>query len=166
MAERNRSHIVVPTPPSRESFTLAGPGGGTEKAAFSGKRSTHGKRLTEEFEKAWLPDDEETKSAGTCITFVSFPDLELAIERLESQRPGAQPELVAVQQEITPEGEVTRATVFIPDGKKEFFLKKLEQYVATADVTEGKPANAALIEGIASIRRATIRELWTDPAHE
>jgi len=87
-------------------------------------------------------------------------------ESLESHRPGAQPELVAVQAEMTSAGEVVNATVFIPDGQKEFFLKKLEQYVETAEVLEGKPKNAALIEGIASIRRATVRELWTDPADE
>lgn len=90
----------------------------------------------------------------------------MIFERLESRRPGPQPELVAVQTEMTAAGEVVNATVFIPDGQKEFFLKKLEQYVETAEVGEGKPKNAALIEGIASIRRATIRELWTDPADE
>lgn len=166
MAERDRPHIVVPTLPVSEPFTLVGPGGGGDKTAFGASRPAHGKRLTEEFERAWAPLEDEVEATGTYITFVSFPDLELAMEGLESHRLGAQPEVVAVQEESTPDGQISRATVFIPDGKKEFFLKKLEQYVATADVTEGKPDNAALIEGIASIRRATIRELWTDPADE
>lgn len=166
MAERDRPHIVVPTPPLSESFTLVGPGGGSDRVAFGGNRPAHGKRLTEEFEAAWTPPVEEAEATGTYITFVSFPGLELAIESLESHRSGPQPELVAVQEEQTPGGPVFNATVFIPDRKKEFFLKKLEQYVATADVQEGKPDNAALIEGIASIRRATIRELWTDPFDE
>lgn len=166
MVERDRPHIVVPTPPASEPFTLVGPGGGSDKPAFGGSRPAHGKRLTDEFEKAWTPSEDEIETSGTYITFVSFPDLELAIESLESRRSGIQPELVAVQEESTADGDVSRATVFIPDGKKEFFLKKLEQYVATTKVIEGKPDNAALIEGIASIRRATIRELWTDPANE
>lgn len=36
----------------------------------------------------------------------------------------------------------------------------------TAGLAEGNPKHAALIEGIASIRRATIRDLWTDFADE
>lgn len=166
MAERDRPHIVVPSPPTSESFTLVGPGGGSDKPAFDGSRPEHGRRLADEFEKAWTPPEDEIEVSGTYITFVSFPGLELAIESLESQRSGAQPELVAVQEEPTPDGDVSRATVFIPNGKKEFFLKKLEKYVSTATVVDGKPDNATLIEGIASIRRATIRELWTDPADE
>ncbi|WP_065573234.1 S8 family peptidase [Micrococcus luteus] len=166
MAERDRPHILVPTPPASESFTpittpVTSRGGG-----FSGSRSEHGKRLTQEFEAAWAPPVDEPETTGTYLTFASFPGLDLMFESLESRRPGAQPELVAVQQESTPAGEIANATVFIPEGQKEFFLKKLEQYVETAEVAEGKPKHAALIEGIASIRRATIRELWTDPADE
>ena len=108
----------------------------------------------------------EPETTGTYLTFASFPGLDLMFESLESRRLGSQPKLVAVQQEETPHGTVTNATVFIPDGQKEFFLKKLEQYVETAETVGGKPKNASLIEGIASIRRATIRELWTDPADE
>jgi len=166
MAERDRPHILVPTPPASESFTpittpVTSRGGG-----FGGSRSEHGKRLTQEFEAAWVPPVDEPETTGTYLTFASFPGLDLIFESLESRRPGAQPELVAVQQESTPAGEIANATVFIPEGQKEFFLKKLEQYVETAEVVEGKPKHAALIEGIASIRRATIRELWTDPADE
>ncbi len=164
MAERDRPHIVVPTPPSTEPFTLAGSGGGGDKPAFGGNRKSHGERLTSEFETAWTPPaEEETQPKGTYITFVSFPGLELAIESLESHRGGEQPELVAVREVTRPGGLVLEATVFIPDGKKEYFLGKLERYVATVAEGSDKPKNAPLIEGIASIRRATIRELWTDP---
>ena len=164
MAERDRPHIVVPTPPSTEPFTLAGSGRGSDRPVFGGNRKSHGERLTSEFEIAWTPPTEdETQLKGTYITFASFPGLELAIESLESQRSGEQPELVAVREVARPDGLVLEATVFIPDGKKEHILSKLERYVATVAEGSDKPKNAALIEGIASIRRATIRELWTDP---
>lgn len=166
MAERDRPHILVLTPPASESFTLITTPVTSRGGGFSGSRSEHGKRLTQEFEAAWAPPVDEPETTGTYLTFASFPGLDLMFESLESRRPGAQPELVAVQQESTPAGEIANATVFIPEGQKEFFLKKLEQYVETAEVAEGKPKHAALIEGIASIRRATIRELWTDPADE
>ncbi|WP_372467434.1 S8 family serine peptidase [Microbacterium maritypicum] len=164
MVERDRPHIVVPTPPSTESFTLAGQGGGSDKPGFSGDRKSHSERLASELETAWEPPaDEEAQSTGTYITFVSFPGLELAIESLESLAAGEQPELVAVREVDGPAGRVLEATVFVPVGKKEYFLRKLEKYVESVAQGSAKPSNATLMEGIASIRRATIRELWTDP---
>lgn len=166
MAERDRPHIVVPTPPATESFTPISLAVTPKGGGFGGNRPAHGQRLTSEFESAFTQSNDDGENKGTYITFVSFPGLELALESLESHRSGEQPELMAVQEEQNADGLVVTATVFIPDGKKEFFLKKLEQYVATAEVEAGKPKNAALIEGIASIRLATIRQLWTDPADE
>lgn len=164
MAERDRKHIVVPTPPSTEPFTRVSAGGGSTGPAFTGSRKAHGERLTTEFETAWTPPvEDEGKPKGTFITFVSFPDIELAIGSLESHLPGEQPELVAVREISNDGGATIEATVFIPDGKKEYFLNKVTKYVETATAERGKPANAKLIDGIASIRRATIRELWTDP---
>jgi len=97
MAERDRPHILVPTQPASEPFTpITAPvtrGGG----GFSGNRSEHGKRLTEEFKAAWKPPVDEPETAGTYLTFASFPGLDLMFESLESRRLGSQPELVAVQ---------------------------------------------------------------------
>ncbi|MCI9889430.1 S8 family peptidase [Micrococcales bacterium 31B] len=166
MAERDRPHIVVPTQPASEPFTPIATAVTSGSHRFSSSRSEHGRRLTEEFEAAWKPPMDEPETAGTYLTFASFPGLDLMFESLESRRLGSQPELVAVQHEETTHGTVANATVFIPDGQKQFFLKKLENYVYTAEAVDGKPKNARLIEGIASIRRATIQELWTDPADE
>lgn len=161
MAERDRPHIVVPTPPVPEPFTLASTRGGGGREGFIGDRRRHGRRLTEELQAALTPTAEEPETAGTYITFVSFPGLELALESLDPQRAGEQPELVAVRETESTGGTVQIATVYIPDGKKEYFLKRLAAYIETAG--NDKARNAALIEGIQSIRRATIRELWTDP---
>lgn len=166
MAERDRPHIVVPTPPLSEPFRPVTQPVDADRVVFAGDRRAHAERLSEEFEAAWTPPTEAVEVTGSYITFVSFPELELAIKSLESHRSGTQPELVAVQKVQTPDGLVRNATVFIPEGKKEFFLKKLADYVKAIDVGEGDPRNAVLIEGIASIRRATIRELWTDPIDE
>jgi len=161
MAERDRPHIVVPTLPASEPFTLASTGRGPEKAPFTGDRTRHGRRLTRELDDALTPASDEPETAGTYITFVSFPGLELALESLDPQASGEQPELVAVREAESEDGTVQMATVYIPDGKKEYFFKRLAAYVETA--TEEKARHAALVEGIQSIRRATIRELWTDP---
>lgn len=161
MAERDRPHIVVPALPVSEPFTLAGAGGGTDKAPFTRDRPDHGRRLTRELQDALAPPGDEPETAGTYITFVSFPGLELALESLDPQSAGEQPELLAVREVETVDGAVQTATVYIPDGKKEYFLKRLSAYIETA--TNDKARHAALVEGIESIRRATIRELWTDP---
>lgn len=160
MAERDRPHIVVPTPPSSEPFTLASSGGGGDGPGFTGDRLRHGRRLSEEYQNALTPAPHEERE-GTYISFVSFPDLELALASLDVQRAGPQPELVAVRESETEEGVVQIATVYLPDGKKAYFLKHLTEYVESAG--GDKARHAALVEGIQSIRRATIRELWTDP---
>ncbi|MET3975030.1 S8 family peptidase [Cellulosimicrobium sp. 4261] len=157
MSERNRPHILIPSPPITEGFTPIG-AGGREPRPFTGNRGSHGRRLKREFEQAWPEDQQEE---GTTITFESFPGLQLALESLDPQGSGEQPELLSVSTREVDGAAVQVATVFIPFGKKAYFLQRLEQYVATA--TDDKAKNAKLVEGIRTIRRATIRELWTDP---
>lgn len=161
MAERDRLHLVVPGAPASEPFTLSSSGGGTDPKVFGGDRGQHGRRLKKELEEALESDVNEDEPGGSYITFVSFPGLEMALESLDSQARGEQPELVAVSEEMTDDGLVQMATVYIPDGKKEYFIRRLTKYVET--VTDDKAKHAALVEGIQSIRRATIKELWTDP---
>lgn len=161
MAERDRPHLVVSKPPVSESFTLSGSGGSSDEDSFIGDRGGHGRRLKRELEVALAPEDNgQDDHAGTYIAFRSFPGLELILKSLDPQARGEQPELVAVSQEVDSTGTVQVATVYVPDGKKGYFLDRLDKYVETANL--GKVENAPLIEGIQSIRRATIRELWTD----
>jgi hypothetical protein len=163
MAERDRPHLIVPGPPAAEPFTSTQGGGGGDKRGFNGDRARHGQTLVRQLREAVRAPD-ETDTAGTYVSFESFPGLELALNSLDVQRAGEQPELVAVKEVSTGPGAVQIATVYIPDGKRDYFLKRLNAYVATA--TDDKASNAALVEGIAAIRRATIRELWTDPDDE
>lgn len=163
MAERDRPHLIVPAPPRAEPFTSTQGGGSSDRPEFTGDRAGHGRALARQFEQAVRTSD-ETDTAGTYVSFESFPGLELALQSLDVQRSGEQPELVAVKEVRTGTGTVQIATVYIPDGKRDYFLKRLNDYVETAG--EDKAKNAALVEGIAAIRHATIRELWTDPDDE
>lgn len=160
MAERDRPHIVVPGLPRSEPFTIPTGGGGTDGSGFSGDRGRHGSTLVQQYEAALAAPVDAPEVSGTYISFLSFPGLELAVESLDVQRSGEQPELVAVREADSVDGPVQVATVYVPDGKKEYFLKRLTQYVESS--SEDKARNAALVDGIQSIRRATIRELWTD----
>ena len=98
MAERDRPHIVVPTLPASEPFTLASAGGGSEKEPFTGDRTGHGPSTHSGTRDAFTPAGDEAETAGTYITFVSFPGLELALESLDPQSAGEQPELLAVRE--------------------------------------------------------------------
>lgn len=164
MADRDLPHLFVRTPVDGVPFTLPSSGGSGSGRVFPYAKRTHGSKLINEYSSAVLPDSEDIAERGTYVSFESFPDLELALESLEIRRVGDQPELVAVQQVQTPTGLVQVATVFVPAGKKGYFLDKLRRYVASV----GAPTtvNANLVEGIAAIHRATIRDLWTDPLDE
>lgn len=169
MAERDLPHIVVPAEPRPEPFTIPVSGRDSYASHTVGDRRGHGTALIKQFENATAPVSDAPAVEGvsdapavegTYISFISFPGLELALESLDPQRPGEQPELVAVREQDSAGGVLQIATVYIPDGKKEYFLRRLARYVESAD--EERAKHATLVEGIQTIQRATIRELWTD----
>jgi hypothetical protein len=164
--ERDKPHIRVPENfTETEGFTLVGGGGGTTHRPFPGDRAAHGRRLKAELESAFAPLGEEDEGVHR-VSFVSFPGLELALESLEANTENDPAELLGVKWEIVNGELVQIANVFIPDGRKQRFFKKLEAYVASALPGIDKAKHAPLVEGISSIRRATIREVWTDSDEE
>ena len=94
---------------------------------------------------------------GIQIEFVSFPDIDLAFERLSRERSGI--ELLNIRHEKNQ----TFANVFVPDGKLEHFERLLREYLEekrdkNGDVRDHK----SLIHTIQQIRAATLKALWTD----
>lgn len=99
---------------------------------------------------------------GIYVTFESEPTFELQFESLDVSRSGI--ELCVVKR--LPD-ERTQATVFVPDGKLGYFLKKIEAYrdELTKPRIEGgqtKPKNQILVESISSIRLAALEALWLE----
>ena len=92
---------------------------------------------------------------GIYISFESEPEFDLQIKSLEFQRSGI--ELCATKQV---EGK-TVATVFIPEGKLGYFMKKIIQY-RDENTLKNHPRNKDLIEGISAIKLAALEALWTD----
>lgn len=162
MARRTLPHIVVPSPPIGQPFTLRGKAGRGKPNAFMHDRREHGQRLLAELKTAFEGDGRGSESGGSYVSFESFPGLGLALESLDSQSRGQRAELVAVRKDPGAAGDIQTATVFVPEGKKGGFVKKLNSYLASIDSDALK--NAPLVEGIHSIKRATLFELWTDPA--
>jgi hypothetical protein len=98
---------------------------------------------------------------GIYLVFESEPEFELRFESLEFTRSGI--ELCAVRR--LPDNRM-QATVFVPDGKLAYFLKRIEAY-RDADTPPRKdgtthPKNQDLVESISHIRLAALEALWTD----
>ncbi len=94
---------------------------------------------------------------GLQVEFESFPDIELAFESLARERSGI--ELLNVRHE----GDVTHANVFVPEGRLAHFERLLEAYLHPRLDRRGRARdNKALINTIRAIRRAVLRDLWTD----
>ena len=102
-----------------------------------------------------------SEGLGIPVEFEGFPDLELAFQRLSREPSGI--ELLNVRVEgLTGEGGVTRATVFVPDGKLDHFERLIRGYLERKEDIRGRPRdNQPLIDTIRSIRAASLRALWT-----
>jgi len=137
-------------------------------------RASHGQRLLgqltdlKEYADAIRKEQEESgydMEFGIRIQFTSPPDIELALESLAREAQGI--ELLNVRLEVKDDKEVTRATVFVPDGKLDVFEKLIRKYLeqdAKPSKTHpnGHPKNQNLIETIQEIRASAFEGLWTD----
>ncbi len=91
------------------------------------------------------------------VEFESFPDVELAFQSLERERSGI--ELLNVRHD----GQVTYATVFVPEGKLDHFEALIRSYLGRRRSAKGHPLDhQRLIDAIRAIRAAGLRALWTD----
>lgn len=131
-------------------------------------RKNHGLRIISQLEKAWKKatevDEERTAVSlpvknGMYLEFHSTPKYELATKRLENHRSGKGIRLMNVQVEETNEGTVRKATVFIPKGKENHFLKKVNEFIEK-DTGKGKPKNEFLVANIGNIRLAVLESFW------
>jgi len=57
--------------------------------------------------------------------------------------------------------DVVKATVYIPEGRERFFIKRIDAYVSET-TRSGKPKNQDLIGSIENIKLALVDSFWTD----
>jgi len=93
---------------------------------------------------------------GFYLEFESPAGFALKLESLEYARAGI--ELVAARKSDAK----TLATVYVPQGKLAFFVKRVEAYVTENVKDSDKPKNRAFVESIARIRLAVVESFWTD----
>lgn len=148
---------VVPVP-----YTYAGGGGGVEFRLPPRDRLPHAERLkselrqTQEDAAAQRQAASDPEGQGEVVAIRSEPNFELKLESLERHRSGI--DLLSVR---TEDG-VTVAKVFVPSEKFVLLLRLIEAYETKTTAAKGVPRNKELIESIASIRLAAVRDFWQD----
>jgi hypothetical protein len=132
------------------------------------------KRLKDDFEKfkqARSPFPFRYQD-GLIVEFQSPPEVELQLKSLESKRQGF--ELLNAPVIMNAQGKpVMLARLFVPAGKLDRLEKLLKDYLDPSKDTPAKqrpdgtikppnPKNRGLLDSIASLRLATVRELWNE----
>jgi len=127
-------------------------------------RQSHARRLLGQFqtlnqEYGALSDERAEfgfdPQSGLLLQFESAPDFDLKFESLDLRTQGI--ELLSVRRS---EGK-TIAVCYVPDGKLEHFINRIEEY-RTQETHRGTPKHRALIESIEAVRIAAVEALWTD----
>lgn len=162
-ADEQYRHFILSGFSTTEPFVS--PGSGRPRRIPARDRSMHGTALLGQLERVAAErserEAEEDADIDTAlqIEFVGFDDVKLAFESLARDRQGI--ELLNVR----PEGDVTYATVSVPDGKLAHFERLISDYLSERRDKSGRARdNRNLIDTISEIRTATLRALWTDEA--
>jgi len=158
----NLPHLTITGTAAREQYVYAG---GAPRTRFRkpprDDRLHHASVLKSQLEHAQADADELTppedreRRRGITLEFTGEPGFDLAIDSLANRQQGI--ELANVRQG----GDRVRGTVFIPEGKVEFFFNRIDQY-ANQDTEAGRPRHERLIESISEIRLAAVEAFWTD----
>lgn len=90
-----------------------------------------------------------------CMEFVGKAGYDLAVKSLEHAGQGI--ELLVTHQQ----DNIVSATVYVPPGKVDYFIRRIEQYLAE-DTRQGQPKHRSLAEGISDVRVALLEAFWSD----
>ena len=167
--QRNLKHIYLTNNGRREQFTWPR-GGGGRVALPQRDRAAHAARLEEALTSAIAAAAEQATArnpdiaggqSGFYLEFDIGKEQRALLDKLEDKRGRAHIELAAVRPaEADPENRLS-ATVFVPEAKRELYLKKVEEY-RTEETPTGKPKNEPLVASLQDVRLAQARSLFTD----
>jgi hypothetical protein len=167
--QRNLKHVYLSDNGRREQFTWPR-GGGGEVVLPQRNRAAHAARLEEALTAAIAAANEQATArnpeisggqAGFYLEFDIGKEQRALLDKLEDKRGQKHIELVAVRPaDADPENQLS-ATVFVPEAKRDLYLKKVEEY-RTKDTPTGKPKNEPLVASLQDVRLAHARSLFTD----
>lgn len=141
----------------KESYEFTPIGGGPGSRNIPNRnRYNHAKYLSDQFTKALLESEEQNKLVssiskrdGIYLEFRGQEEYILVTKSLEDVRQNVR---LCNVREIK---GTKHATVYVPNNKKDFFLKKINNY-------REREGNKDLIESIENINLALLNALWTD----
>ena len=157
-------HIKITTAPETKKFTSTS-SGGTSSRIPERNRAEHSQMLRTQLNTALETIQSEVNEynlsdtrKGIYLEFKGDEGNELISKSLEDVRANIRLLNVHTNQA----GEVSAATVFVPNEKKEFFSNKLRQYTEE-DTDGGQPKNKNLINSVTEISQALVESFWSDP---
>jgi len=161
MPGENYRHIFLEGFHSESGFTS--PRGGGKPRIPNRNRATHSEYLRGRLTAAW--EEAENRQAvahmdrkGVYLDFISDAGADLVLKSLEARRSGIR--LLNVHKGETEEEE-TRATVYIPNRKRGYFLRRIAKY-AEETTAAGNPKNMPLVNSIGDIRLSFLESFWQD----
>ena len=168
--------------PSRELLFIAGydsscdykptGGGGPKKGPPSRDRYQHGTLMRSQWRAIWAERDAlrsriesdgggSSNNKGCYIDFNGAPGYGLKVESLESRSNGIVLSNVT-KIEVESGEKYTRATVFLPDDKKDVIGKKFDSYLTENIKNKETPKNNDLVASIESMSISGVDSLWAD----
>lgn len=154
-------HLLLQRTATTDRYVSPSAGRGTFKTPPRDSREDHGSHLLDQLStaaaeaKSRTADEVDIEPVGVPIEFVSDPGFKLRLESLEHERKGIH--LLNVRLE----GDVMRATVFVPLGQLRHFEEVFHEYIEK-DTGKGLPRHQPLVESISVLRLAALRSYWTD----
>lgn len=157
-------HIFIDGPTQTHRFTNPRQGGGAPRLPLR-NRDQHSANLRRNLEAAWREAEQRQAVAhsdrrGVYIDFYSEPGFELTIKSLERVKSGIR--LLNVRKTGADALEQTIATIYIPHERRQYFLKKINDYSSEIDRRTSEPKNSRLINSISEIRRSILESFWID----
>ena len=141
--------------------------GGSTLSLQARNRAEHAELIKGKLQAAWQATDAQRAAIhaarrGVYLDFYSEPGFDLALKSLDARRSGIR--LLNVHQDSTHEPETTVATVYVPNEKRAYFLRKVEKYTTEIEPRsrDNAPKNKKLVESISDVRLALLQSFWQD----
>jgi Subtilase family len=164
-------HLLDPNAPASQNFTSPKSGPHDRMSLPVRDRAAHAEHLRAQVETVAATSAEKVAEQkaqgidtgnGIVLTFESEPNFQLKFDSLAVVQSGI--ELLSVK--TLPDGR-SQASVFVPDGKIDVFLRKIEAYrdedtTPRSPNSPARPKNQELVESISDIKLAALEALWTD----
>lgn len=129
-------------------------------------RQTHGQCIIKKLNDIWevVESSRENRPAaslsihtGTYLEFQSTPEFSLTIKSLENKREKIK--LLNVRNRIVEGKKIEFATVFVPKGKEQYFIKKATDYIQK-ESHKNRPLNQNLIDSIENVKVALVESFF------